>query len=183
MEANVGYKNILHIWFYKFYINRDTSVLELFHVVVFQQKRFSKPSLKLLDCGRKIQNDVHIDTYYRQTELISWRLINITVFHMRFLPPTDQKCAESSTYWQFFYYRPPGKIRFTHLEEIAKMLCQELDIYIYIWIYMTLLIIDMDFLYQFNLGLIAPLFMKILKKECFFKFSKVGRSVIGWRSG
>ena len=26
------------------------------------------------------------------------------------------------------------------------------------YIYMTLLIIDMDFLYQFNLGLIAPLF-------------------------
>ena len=62
---------------------------------------------------------------------------------MRFLPPTDQKCAESSTYWQFFYYRPPGKFRFTHLGEIVKMLCQELNIYIYI--YMMLLIIDMNF--------------------------------------
>ena len=40
---------------------------------------------------------------------------------MRFLPPTDQKCAESLTYWQFFYYRPPGKFRFTHLGEIVKM--------------------------------------------------------------
>ena len=50
---------------------------------------------------------------------------------MRFLSPTDQKCAESSTYWQFFYFRPPGKFRFTHLGEIVKMLCQELDIYIY----------------------------------------------------
>ena len=77
------------------------------------------------------------------------------MFHMRFLSPTDQKCAESLTYWQFFYYRPPGKFRFTHLGEIIKMLCQELDIYIYI---LTLLIIDMDFLYQFNMGLIAPLF-------------------------
>ena len=55
--------------------------------------------------------------------------------HIRFLPPTDQKCAESSTYWQFFYYRPPGKFRFTHLGEIVKMLCQELDIYIYIYLY------------------------------------------------
>ena len=54
------------------------------------------------------------------------------MFHMRFLPPTDQKCAESSTYWEFFYHRPPGKFRFTHLGEIAKMLCQELYIYIYI---------------------------------------------------
>ena len=66
------------------------------------------------------------------------------------------------------------------LGEIVKMLCQELDIY------MTLLIIDMDFLYQFNLGLIAQLFtvffMKCLKKKCFLKLSKVGRSVIGWRS-
>ena len=54
---------------------------------------------------------------------------------MRFPPPTDQKCVESSTYWQFFYYRPPGKFRFTHLGEIVKMLCQELDIYIlYIYI-------------------------------------------------
>ena len=31
-----------------------------------------KPSLKLLDYGRKIQNDVHIHTY-REPELISWR--------------------------------------------------------------------------------------------------------------
>ena len=37
------------------------------------------------------------------------------------------------------------------------MLCQELDIY-YQYMYMTLSIIDMDFLYQFNLRLIAPLF-------------------------
>ena len=41
----------------------------------------------------------------------------------------------------------------------------------------------MDFLYQFNLGLIAPLFtgsfheMFEKKKK---KISKVGRSVIGW---
>ena len=39
-QANVGYKNSSHFIF-KFYINRDTSVLELFHVVVFQQNRFS----------------------------------------------------------------------------------------------------------------------------------------------
>ena len=60
------------------------------------------------------------------------------------------------------------------------------SIYIYLYIYMTLLIIDIDFLYQFNMGLIAPLvsfFSWNLKKKCFLKFSKVGRSVIGWRSG
>ena len=97
---------------------------------------------------------------------------------MRFLSPTDQKCAESLTYWQFFYYRPPGKFRFIHLWEIVKMLCQELDIhiYVYIYIYMMLLIIGMDFLYQFNLGLIAPLFSffswKVWKKKMFFKIFK-----------
>ena len=58
---------------FTFYLNGDTSVLELFRVVIFQYKRFSmqsvlthlsqsKPSQKLLDCGRKIRNDVHIDT-------------------------------------------------------------------------------------------------------------------------
>ena len=91
---------------------------------------------------------------------------------MRFLPPTDQKCAESSTYWQFFYYRPPVKFRFTHLGEIVKMSCQKPNIYIY----MTLLIIDMDFLYQFNMGLIAPFFTvsfhEKFEKKKFFKIFK-----------
>ena len=77
--------------------------------------RQSKPSLKLLDYSRKIQSDVHIDTYYRKPELISWGWINITVFHMRFLSPTDQKRMESSKFWQFFYYYPPNKFRFTHI--------------------------------------------------------------------
>ena len=73
----------LHLIF-TFYLNRDTSVIELFPVVVFQLKKdspvlthllaISKPSLKLWDCGRKIQNDVDIDTYYCKPELISWRV-------------------------------------------------------------------------------------------------------------
>ena len=44
-------------------------------------------------------------------------------------------------------------------------------------IYITLLIIDMDFLYQFNMGLIAPLFTvsfhEKFEKKCFLKFSKL----------
>ena len=62
-----------------------------------------------------------------------------------------------------------------------------IHVYIYIYIYMMLLIIDVDFLYQFNLGLIAPLFTvsfhENFEKKCLLKFSKVGRFVIGWRSG
>ena len=105
------------------------------------------------------------------------------MFHTGFLSPTDQKCVESSTYWQFFYYRPLGKFRFTHLGEIVKMLSQELDIYIHIYIYMTLLIIDMEYLYQFNLGLIAPLFpgfcsWNVWKKMFFLIFKS--RQVCDW---
>ena len=42
--------------------------------------------------------NVHIDTYSCKPELISWRQINITVLNTRFLSPTDQKCADLSTY-------------------------------------------------------------------------------------
>ena len=33
----------------------------------------SKPSLNLLDCGRKSRSYVHIETYYCKPQLISWR--------------------------------------------------------------------------------------------------------------
>ena len=92
------------------------------------------------------------------------------MFYTRFLSPNDQKCAESSTYWQFFYYRPLGKFRFTHLGEIVKTR------HTYICIYMMLLIIGMDFLYQFNLGLIAPLFSLFLCKVWKKKFFKIFKS-------
>ena len=49
------------------------------------------------------------------------------MFNTRSLTPTTQKSADSSTYWQFFYYRPPGKFRYRSL----KTSCQELDIYRY----------------------------------------------------
>ena len=48
----------------------------------------------------------------------------------RILSPTDQKCEELSTYWQF-YYRPPGKFRYT-VGEIVKC---DANRYIYIYIY------------------------------------------------
>ena len=58
-------------------------------------------------------------------------------------------------------------------------------IYIYV-IYMTLLVIEINLLYQFNQRLIAPLFSFFswnVWNRRFLKFSKVGRSVIGWQSG
>ena len=52
------------------------------------------------------------------------------MLNTRFLSPTDQKCADSSTYWQFFHYRPPGELRYT-AGPISKILCKN-SIYIYI---------------------------------------------------
>ena len=66
------------------------------------------------------------------------RKINITVSNTHFLSPTDQKCADSSRYWQFFHYRPPGKLR-SNERDREKNIMQELDIYIY---RLILLIID-----------------------------------------
>ena len=45
---------------------------------------------------------------YCKPEVISWWKVSITVFYTCFLSPTDQKCAESSVFWQFFYYCPPS---------------------------------------------------------------------------
>ena len=96
---------------------------------------------------------------YWKPEVISWWKINITVFYTRFISPTGQQCVESSAFWQFFYYFPTSKFRYT-AGEIVKIWCQEFDIYQYIYIYIyiyiyniTLSISNMDFLYQFNLGL------------------------------
>ena len=101
------------------------------------------------------------------------------MFHTRFLSPTDQKCGESSTYWHFFYHRPPGKFRYT-VGEIVKMLCQELDTYIIIYIYVYICIHIYDALvnrYRFSISVQPQLdcttfqfhFMKCLKKKCFLK--------------
>ena len=89
---------------------------------------------------------------------------------MRFLFSTDQKCTESSTYWQLFYYRPHGTFRYI-AGEIVEMGCQELDICIYIYIILS--IIDVDFLHQFNLRLHDfPQFFYVIKNG-FQNFQKL----------
>ena len=107
-------KYSLHL-FFTFYLYRDTSVIELFPVMVFKKKDiqcwpvYRRWIETVSNCGRNIRNDVDTDTYYCRPGLVSWRYINITVFYTRFLSPTDQKCAESSKYRQFFYYGPSCK--------------------------------------------------------------------------
>ena len=138
-------KNYLHLIF-TFYLNSDTSAPELFPVVVSKKKKIplvdpftcllamNRNRLELSDCGRKIRNDIHTDTYYCKPKLVSWRKLNITVFYTRFLSPTDRKYAESSTYSQFLDYRPPVNFdRYTYSKVWCKELDPwELDIYIYI---------------------------------------------------
>ena len=171
---------------FTFYPNRDKSVLELFHVVVFHWKTFSvltqpinrsKPSLKLLDYGRKIQNDIHIDTYYRKPELISWRWINITVFHMRFLPPTDQKCAESSWYWQFSIIAQPVNSDLHTWEISLKCYAKNSTYMYYIYIY-DALHNPYGFSISVQHGIDCTTFhsffsWKVWKKNFFFNFQKL----------
>ena len=92
---------------------------------------------KLLDCGRTIQNDVHryIICIYCKPELISWWWISITVFNMGFLSSTDQKSANSSTYWQILYYRPTSKFRYTMGEILKNMKPRSRYVSIYIYRY------------------------------------------------
>ena len=134
------WKNILSIWFSHFTWT-ETHRWSNFSVSLYFNKKRQFPMRsvlthlvriktfsKLLDYRRKSQNYVRIDTYYCKPKLISWRWINILAFDTRFLSPTIQKCADLSTYWPLFYYRPPGKFRYT-TETIAKIRCQEVDIY------------------------------------------------------
>ena len=98
---------------------------------------------------------------------------------MRFLPRTDQKCAESSTYWQLFYYRPPVKFWFTHLGEIVKMSCQN-PTYIYD---------ALDNRHGFSISgqhgidctILHSFFSwKVWKKKCFLNFQKLaGLRLVG----
>ena len=76
-QANVGIEKIFFTC--DFHFIRDTLVVEVFPVVVFQIKDSrcwiiywqSKPSLKLLDCDRKIQNSVYINALLTRTHAMT----------------------------------------------------------------------------------------------------------------
>ena len=97
---------------------------------------------------------------------------------MRFLSLTDQKCASSSTFWQFFCYRPPREFRYTAGEFVK---CDTKNsTYIYIYRYHPL---DNWYgFFYFSSTLDYTTFQDVVFFNVFF-FSKVGRSVIGWRRG
>ena len=124
------------------------------------------------------------ESRYCKPEVISWWKVNITVFYTRFLSPTGQKCAESSAFWQFFYYCPPSIQRKRSLKCDAKnstYIYKLISIHIYRYRYHTL-----DRRYGFSLSvqpeitsLLRPVFFSMLKKM----FLKSWQSVISWRSG
>ena len=70
------------------------------------------------------------------------------MFYTRFLSPTDQKYAESSTYWQFLDYRPPVNFDRYTLKCDAKN-STSLSLYIYIHIYHPL---DNRYGFSFSIG-------------------------------
>ena len=82
--------------------------------------------------------EIHID--YREGYIDVYIYIYIYIiiynsfFDTRFLSPTDQNCVDSSTYWQFFFYRPP-EISIHSGKDHKNMMPRTLDIYIYIYIY------------------------------------------------
>ena len=157
-NAGNDMENILYVWFSHFTLTETHRWLIYSLSLYFNKNKnspvfcwpisvlaTSKPSpLKIVglrgDCGKAIQNDVDIDTYYCKRILISWWWINKTVFYTRFLSPTDLKCVESSTYWQFFYYRPPGKFRWTSVNHFDKqreisLKCDAKNIYVSLSLY------------------------------------------------
>ena len=89
-------KYILYIWFSHFTLTETYQCWNYSLSLYFNKNRFSMRSVlthwlaietisKLLDCGRKVLNDVHIDTYHCKPELTSWRWINIIMFNTRYL--------------------------------------------------------------------------------------------------
>ena len=84
--------------------------------------------------------------------LLVWRtvyVLTLLIFRFLFTPFRNTKmalswahCAESSTYWQFFYYRPPGKFRWIsvnhfekHREISLKCDAKNISLYIYVCVY------------------------------------------------
>ena len=147
----------------------------------------SKPSLKLLDSGKKIKMT------FISIGII--RLSQIRTHIMTISQHNSVSHAFSVPNWSEMYgvvdvltallLSPTRLISIYTVGEIVKMWRQELDMYLFIYIGMTLSIIDMDFyigstwdwLHHFSQ------FLFNVWNKCFSKFSKVGRSVIGWRSG
>ena len=116
-QANAGndMKDILYVWFSHFPLTETHRWWNYSLSLHFNKKNknypvlthsltTSKPSLKLLDCGWTIQTDV----WYRYILLHTRTHIMMMNWHN-----SDHKCAEWPTYWQFFYYRPLCKLRWT----------------------------------------------------------------------
>ena len=120
---------------------------------------------KLLDCDRKIQNDVHIDTYFGKPEPISWRYINMTVFYTSFFCPLLTRNVRSRR-------RIDSSSIIAHPVNFERSLKCDAKNSTYIYIR------PLDNRYRFSISvqlkLIAPLFTFLFEKEnVFLQFSKL----------
>ena len=177
-QANMGYeKYSLHLIF-TFYLNRDTSVLELFPVVVFQEKRFtrqSKPSLKLLHSAKKIQWRSYQYILLQTRTHIMMISQHVKCFTSLFCPRLVRNvwsrwCFDSSS---IIAHPVNFDIHSDTVGEIIKMGFQELDIYLSIYIYRYY---PLGNRYGFSISVqpeITPLFIffSMLKKNAFQKFA------------
>ena len=98
----------------------------------------SKLSLKLLDFGRKIRNDVHIDTNYCKPKLVSWRWITITVFYTHFL---SQLIRNMRSRWRIEKSSIIARLVYFDIQrgrsQNAMPRTLSLSLYIYIYIYIS----------------------------------------------
>ena len=69
-------KNILYIWFLTFYLNRDTSVLELFPVVVFQLKNILR-----VDSSRRARDTAAMFDHSRHRGESATKTVKFFVAH------------------------------------------------------------------------------------------------------
>ena len=88
------------------------------------------------------------------------------MFHTRFLSPTDQKCVESSRIDKSSIIAHPVNSDGLHTWE-RSLKCHTHTCY------MTLLIIDMDFLYQIDCTTFHSFLSWNIRKDFFFNFQKL----------
>ena len=131
--------------------------------------RQSKPSLKLLDCGRKIQNDVHIDTYIANQSSYHDDKSTLQCFTCVFCPQLIRNVRSRPHIDSSSIIAHPVNSDLHTWERSLKCYAKN-STYIYIYLYDALdnryAFSTWDWLHHFS----QFLFMKSLKKKMFFKF-------------
>ena len=134
--------------------------------------------------GGTIQNDVHIDTYFCKPELIALRYINITISRALSVPNWSEMCGLVGVLTVLLLSPTWHPVNFAKQREGSRKYDAKNLIYVY------------DYLYAKHQRMGASNLKLVLTSSTWkcntfhnflsmFKifFSKVSRSLIGWRSG